>query len=256
MKEAAKSLKEQNGPGAEQSGTDFPAYLQLAETLKKLLVEGIYKSGDKIPSEAALSKKYGLALMTVRQAVGVLAEQGLLERVPGRGTYVKELSWSRAPFYIDGLVELVRNPQTKVSIVKTEVKRASLEVAEKLDIALGDSIIFLRRQIGDDKNIFLLQEGYLILDPHRPVVEAELEATYLTGLFTGSGKGMIKKAVLNITPIILNDDEAKLLGHSANTAGFRLEYIFYDSDLAPLALGSFTTPHDTLKLCAQIGLSS
>ncbi|MGL4208332.1 MAG: GntR family transcriptional regulator [Candidatus Adiutrix sp.] len=236
--------------------SEYHAYLQLAETLKTRILDGGYKCGDKIPSEAALSREYGLALMTVRQAVGVLAEQGLLARIPGRGTYVRELSWSGAPFYIDGLVEAVRAKQTKVTIIKSEVRKASGLVAFRLGVELGDSVIFLRRHIEGEEGTLLVQEGYLLLDPHRPVVEAELEATYLTGLFTGSGEGLIKKAVLSITPLVLSAEDAKVLGREPQTAAFNLEYCFYDATLAPLATGRFITPEDQLKLVAQTGIGA
>lgn len=230
------------------------AYLQLAEILKQRILDGVYRCGEKIPSEAALSREQGLALMTVRQAVGVLVERGLLERQPGRGTYVKELSWSGAPFFIDGLVETVRVQQTRVTIIKSEVHRANAQTAARLNVELGDSVIFLRRHIMSEEEVLLVQEGYLLLDPHRPVVEAELEATYLTGLFTGSGQGLIKRAALAITPVLLSQEDAQALGRPQGTVGFRLEYAFFDSALAPLAVGCFISPEDKLKLSAQIGI--
>ncbi|UQZ90805.1 hypothetical protein C4J81_16955 [Deltaproteobacteria bacterium Smac51] len=238
----------------EAAPAEHHAYVQLAEILKERILNE-YKCGDKIPSEAALSRDYGLALMTVRQAVGVLAEQGLLERVPGRGTFVKELSWSGAPFFIDGLVETVRSRQTKVNIIKSEVRRANAQVAAQLGIELGDSVIFLRRHIEGEEGTLLVQEGYLLLDPRRPVVEAELEATYLTGLFTGSGQGLIKKAALSITPIILDEENARTLAVPVGSVGFNLEYAFFDSGLSPLAVGRFISPENRLKLSARIGIN-
>lgn len=231
------------------------AYLRLAEILKERIVEGSYGCGEKIPSEAALSREHGLALMTVRQAVGVLVERGLLERVPGRGTYVKELSWSGAPFFINGLVDTVRAPETRVTIIKSEVHRANAEVAAMLGIELGDSVIFLRRHIMADEEVLLAQDGYLLLDPRRPVVEAELEATYLTGLFTGSGQGLIKKASLTISPIILAEEDAKALSRPQGSVGFKLTYSFFDAGLSPLAVGRFIAPEDRLRLSAEIGIS-
>ena len=237
------------------TSSDSRAYWRLAETLKEFILDGTFRCGEKIPSEAALSKEHGLALMTVRQAVGVLVEHGLLERVPGRGTYVKELSWTGAPFFIDGLVETVRARQTKVNIIRSEVIRANATVAAQLGIELGDSVIFLRRHIMGDEGVLLVQEGYLLLDPRRPVVEAELEATYITGLFTGSGQGLIKRAALAIAPTLMNDEDAQTLGRPLGSVGFRLEYSFFDATLAPLAVGWFIAPEDQLKLTAQIGIS-
>ena len=253
---SAQTRKKNNHTETAQSrAQENHAYLQLADVLKERILDGSFRCGQKIPSEAALSREHGLALMTVRQAVGVLVERGLLERMPGRGTYVKELSWSGAPFFIDGLVETVRANQTKVNIIKSEVHRANANVAARLGIELGDSVIFLRRHIQDAEGVLLVQEGYLLLDPTRPVVEAELEATYLTGLFTGSGQGLIKRANLAITPVLLADEDAQTLEQPLGSVGFKLNYSFFDADLAPLAVGCFIAPEDKLQLTAQIGIS-
>ena len=247
-------MKRVGSNGSSPAAPDVPAYLRLAEDIRGRIMAGEYRYGGRIPSEAALCKSSGLALLTVRQALGVLVEEGLLERFPGRGTYVKELSWKGASFSIDGLVDRVGGADTKVRIIRTEVRRATAGIADKLKISLGDSVVYLKRVISTGGAPFLIQEGHLLLDPERPIMEAELEATYLTGLFAGSGQGLIKTAGLAIAPAALSEDDLHLLNRPAGTVGFRLEYIFYDSASEPLATGSFLTPDDTLRLSATIGV--
>jgi GntR family transcriptional regulator len=53
------------------------------------LVEGA-EPGTPAPSERELVQRFGVARMTVRQAMDTLVAEGLLERVPGRGTFVAE----------------------------------------------------------------------------------------------------------------------------------------------------------------------
>lgn len=241
------------GPGPE-NGVEAPAYLRLAEQIRQQIVDGVYNPGGRIPSEASLCKSSGLALLTVRQALGVLVEEGLLDRFPGRGTYVKELSWRGASFSIDGLVDKVGGSETKVSIVRTEVRRSGPEISETLNVPLGSSVVYLKRTIAADGHPFLVQEGHLLLDPFRPIMEAELEATYLTDIFAGSGQGLIKTACLTILPAAIDGENAALLGRAEGAVGFRLEYIFYDAASAPLAAGYFLTADDSLKLSAVVGL--
>lgn len=64
-------------------------YLQLADILRARVSEGEYPPGAKIPPLLDLQAEFGLSSMTVRRAVGVLVDEGLLVRVPGRGTYVR-----------------------------------------------------------------------------------------------------------------------------------------------------------------------
>jgi DNA-binding GntR family transcriptional regulator len=65
---------------------EFP-YLQLAGILRERIADGTYTS--KIPPLVELEDEFGLATMTVRRAISVLVDEGLLRRVPGRGTYVQ-----------------------------------------------------------------------------------------------------------------------------------------------------------------------
>ena len=60
---------------------------------------------------------------------------------------------------------------------------------------------------------------------------------------------------LAITPALLADEDAQVLGRPLGSGGFRLEYSFFDAGLAPLAVGCFLAPEDQLKLTAEIGIT-
>jgi len=68
--------------------TNSPKYSILANAIRKKIAGGTYRDGDKLPSENELSLQYGYSRQTVRQAFGVLEEEGLLRRERGSGTYV------------------------------------------------------------------------------------------------------------------------------------------------------------------------
>ncbi len=61
-------------------------YIQVAELLRRDLHSGTYR--DRLPSEMVLARELGVSRGTLRQALGVLARDGALHTVPGRGTYV------------------------------------------------------------------------------------------------------------------------------------------------------------------------
>ena len=65
-----------------------PVYQQLAAILREAIERGDYAPGRAIPSETRLVQEHGLARLTVRKAVGVLAAEGLVTVVQGRGVYV------------------------------------------------------------------------------------------------------------------------------------------------------------------------
>ncbi len=67
----------------------IPVYLQLKEYLEKAIASGELCPGKRIPSENALSRKCGIHRHTVRNSLRQLAEEGLLQSVPGSGWFVK-----------------------------------------------------------------------------------------------------------------------------------------------------------------------
>ncbi|MEV0438962.1 GntR family transcriptional regulator [Streptomyces spectabilis] len=77
------------GPDS-QVERDLPAapFEQLAGILRARLKRGDWKPNRAIASENALAEEYGLSRPTVRRAIAVLADAGLVYAVPGRGTYV------------------------------------------------------------------------------------------------------------------------------------------------------------------------
>ncbi len=73
----------------------LPVYRQVAELLARQIRAGYWHEGERLPPEAELAVTLGVAVGTLRKALALLAEQDLLERVQGSGTYVKRLSRRR-----------------------------------------------------------------------------------------------------------------------------------------------------------------
>ncbi len=65
-------------------------YKQLRELLRQEIDNEKLKPGDKIPPEDEIAKKYGVSLGTVRQAEAELANEGLILRKQGKGTFIAE----------------------------------------------------------------------------------------------------------------------------------------------------------------------
>jgi len=72
-----------------------PLYLQVASALRQRIEARQWLPGQKISTLVELEKEFQVARVTVRQAVGILREEGLLNSRQGRGTFVAETSPSR-----------------------------------------------------------------------------------------------------------------------------------------------------------------
>ncbi|KXK59422.1 GntR family transcriptional regulator [Micromonospora rosaria] len=65
-------------------------YIQLADLLAKQIEEGKLKPRQPVPSEAHLQQQYGVSRGTVRSAIRLLRDRGLVVTLPARGTFVAE----------------------------------------------------------------------------------------------------------------------------------------------------------------------
>lgn len=232
-----------------------PAYAQLATILRRQIAEGVYPQGEKIPSESSIGKQYGLSLMTVRQAIGVLMEQGLLERIQGSGTFVKPLKLTESRFDLDSLREIFHDPQrTHVKVLQLNLTRADVKTAEMLQLPLHARVILIRRLLLRDGHPVMFHEGRIRCDPRRPVVEAELNLGPLSELFNGQRGGTAKKGELSVVPAVLGEGDAALLDRPAGAPAFRLEYVVYDFDDVPFGWGWFTAPPEVMRLKTRLGL--
>src|SRR6478736_5443669 len=70
--------------------SDTPAFKQIAAGLRDAIGGGRLAPGDKVPSESQLMEHFGVARMTVRQALSELRAEGLLVAEHGRGVFVRE----------------------------------------------------------------------------------------------------------------------------------------------------------------------
>jgi DNA-binding transcriptional regulator YhcF (GntR family) len=67
-----------------------PPYVQVANAVRAAILTKVFKPGEKIPSGTELAKQYGVARMTVQQALRVLKDEGLVQSRQGSGVYVRE----------------------------------------------------------------------------------------------------------------------------------------------------------------------
>lgn len=232
-----------------------PAYLQLASFLRQNVATGALRPGDQLPSESQLCDRYGVSPMTVRRAINLLADQGVVVAEQGRGTFVKPVAMGAASFQLAELQTLLSDPErTNVRLLETRIVTASERIARKLAIPIGQRTIYIRRLLRMDNEPVLYHREYLIYDPTRPIVESEMEVTALQRLFSGTGETILKRGDLSVEATILTDEESRLLCAPSPMAAFCLEHLFYDFDDKPISWGWFIGRADRLRFTTRVGV--
>jgi GntR family transcriptional regulator len=114
------------------------AYVQIEEELAERIRTGMLRPGDRIPPERELAEQMQVSRMTVRQALGRLADRGLLVRERGRGTFVSEpkliQSLSRLNGFYDQMISQGILPSSR--LLSGQEVLASAAVAQVLDLRI------------------------------------------------------------------------------------------------------------------------
>ena len=235
--------------------SDEPAYAQLANIIRRQIAEGIFRPGDQLPSEAQLCRRFGISPMTVRRSINLLADQDIVNTAQGRGTFVKPLELSTANFDLQELQDLFANGSAAdIKLLDVRIVSADERAARKLRVAEGDPTIYIRRLLTREGQPVFYHRAYLLYDPTRPIVEAEMDVTSLQGLFAHADNSLLKRGQLNIEATLMNPEEAELLGSPYPSAAFLLEHLFYDFDDRPISWGWFLFSCEYLRFSTQVGI--
>jgi len=231
-----------------------PAYIQLINILRELISRGIYRSGDRLPSESQLCKEYQVSPMTVRRAINTLIEQGVVSTAQGKGTFVKPLQLSTVTFGLDQLQALLSGEtETQVKILQVRIVKADEAVSSKLSMPVGTRTIHIERLLSRNGEPWIFHREYLIYDPRRPVVETEMEVASLYGLFSRGNHSDFKFGKLSIVASVLSDTDARLLQSAPGKPAFVLEHLFYDFDYTPVSWGWFVCRGDRVSFSSTVG---
>jgi GntR family transcriptional regulator len=123
------------------SSLPVPRYHQIYLVLRERLAAGEFAADAPLPGEVELARTFGVSRMTLRAALGLLAQDKLIVRRRGRGTFACGQSGA-APAPMLGLLEnLVANGlRTVVKVIELSEVPAGGEVAEALRVAAGDPV--------------------------------------------------------------------------------------------------------------------
>ncbi len=144
----------------------LPLYQRLADELRREIKAGRWKPGDRAPSETWLSETYEIAPGTVRQALAMLVDEGLLERFRGKGTFVRRPRFDHSLFrffrFRDGSGEH-RVPEGR--ILRRETSPVPSHIAHALGLGEGEEAISMTRLRLIGAMPVLAEEIWLPLEP-------------------------------------------------------------------------------------------
>jgi GntR family transcriptional regulator len=140
-----------------------PVHMSIRDDLRIRISTGEWNTGERLPSEADLAARYGVARMTIRQAVGALAAEGIVVRRQGLGTFAAEQIPTGSA---NGLMSFAEEMAGEGDDVQTSLIKASVDEpppAAREALRLGESAaaVLVRRVRAVNGSPVVVQSSWL-----------------------------------------------------------------------------------------------
>jgi GntR family transcriptional regulator len=189
--------------------------------------------GTRLPAERQLAREFGVSLMTMRRALGELADEGRVTRQPGHGTFVRRPVVTMGP-ELTSFTEDMRRRGLEPSALLLGLHRVAAEpdVARNLGVDVGDDVAELRRLRLADGEPMCVEVGHL------PVhLMPLLERSDLTGSLHEilAGEGIVLAVALRCVKIaVAAAEENAMLDLPEGAPTLQIVDTFLDSAERPV----------------------
>jgi GntR family transcriptional regulator len=220
-----------------------PAYRRIAADLTAQIRAGQYRPGDALPPQRELSTRYGVTLMTLRQALQELRDSGLIVQQPGRGTYVAPV---QAAYRVDTLRSFVDDLREQGHGVTTAV----ISVQMSAGPGTGEPALRLERVRSLGGRPVIHQTSW-VSEPYGSWVRgADFREVSLYAALAEAGVTIVR-ASERIVPGLLGGVVAERLRRPEGGAVFVSERTTYAMDERPVVVDQAVILGDLLEIRAE-----
>lgn len=202
-----------------------PKYLEVARKLREAIFHGVY--GEALPPERALAETLGVSRDSLRKALDLLEEEGLVVRRQGSGTFVAKRATFRTRLlgFSEEMRALGLQPETRVLLV--EKGPPTPEEAMALALSPGEGVLRLLRLRLADREPMALERAAL---PLWALAEAPQGSLYQAL----EAKGLRPVRALQRLRAVAAREEARPLGVEPGSPLLHLERVSYLPDGRPV----------------------
>lgn len=218
-----------------------PAYQHVSDYLRDLLSNGQSRDQDRLPTEAELTRLFGVSRQTVRRAYADLVNEGLVHRAPGRGSFSKRSQ--RFIISVDSLDDLLTLREDRELVVTRPIGIVhNALAASKLGLP-GDDVAFMAYTWVREERPFALNRTYL--PPRMLDVLSDVQFVRTKGasardpLIVVLDRRLphpVASAKRTIVPVAAPLDVATTIDCEPHEPILRIESLYFDADDRPVEL--------------------
>ncbi len=206
----------------------YPKY----EKIKDYVIKGIKARNftDGVPSENQLAQTFGVSRMTARKAIDAIEREGFVERVPGKGTFVKKQHYTTGFFRVRPFQKWAEDLNV---VLTTEVKEARV-VDPPADVSIqletGDPMIFIRRLWYFDQKPVRYEIRYLRPDICAGILWEDLKNESIHSILINKYQLQLTRISQSMEAIVLSDETAPIFDVQPGYPVFYIKRTIYSFD--------------------------
>lgn len=233
------------------AGSRVPRYLQVASVLRRRISDGFWPVGARIATLEELEKEFDVARVTVRQAIDLLANEGLVKSFQGRGTFV-----TKAPG-VDRWLQLATDWQSLIDPIRDNVPfplPPGPEPAPRIEDGDGTpaaQYVFLRSIQKRDGKPYAFARVHIAKDVHDKAPEAFAARVALAVLADLPGL-TISRAHQTLAIGAADVETARHLEIPLNAPTAEARCVVAGADGTIIYVGEITYPGDCVRLNIEL----
>lgn len=223
-----------------QPNSEGPAHRWLSDNLRAALLDRRFADGERLPTEAQLELIYSVSRQTVRRAFQDLVAEGLVYRVPGRGTFPTDFSKGGHYLRSIGTIEdLEAFTNTEIEMVQSMQLKTNEKIAGRLDLPSVVVAALEYRRLHEDLP-FNRTQVYLSPELGQRLVEAgtipDRGPATIISLLQPLLSRPIAGAKQVVTAVPMPPDAAPLFGAEPGEPCLCMERLYFDTEGNPVEL--------------------
>ncbi|TZE80616.1 GntR family transcriptional regulator [Calorimonas adulescens] len=228
----------------------IPIYIRIADDIKEKINSGELKPGDAIYSENALCRAYNASRMTVRRGLALLANEGYIYSIPGKGNFVQEPDHNTYTLYYNEMKNFISSVD-KTKLLEVNIVLPNYKLMNSLQVNPNKKIISIRRLFFTEGEPVAYDVKYLPYYKGMPIVEKEIHyATFPEMVAKSTSLFAIKKQLVIYAQ--MPDEEIKKHLNIYNEQPLMVvEQKLYNREDKPIGLGITYFKADYCKLYAE-----
>jgi GntR family histidine utilization transcriptional repressor len=165
-----------------------PRYQQLKDLIIDRIASGELQPSDRVPSEHELVDAMNVSRMTANRALRELHDEGYVERIAGRGTFVSDLRSQSHLVAVQNIAEEIaaRGHRHSSTVVRQSRQHARGEIAKALHVDQGTDVFHLLLVHFENGNPIQVEDRYVVADFAPACLEQDFEretpSAYLTSI--------------------------------------------------------------------------